>query len=604
MMFRATKPPVSMAPSSSPGSPAPDPAPEAAASVTLVSALVEVLSSLGARQAFGVSGGAIAALWDALSSGPIAVHHFRHESGAAFAALEASFASGHPTVVFTTTGPGLANAMTGILAARDERARLIVISGYTSASSRGRFPIQETTRDTLPRSLYESGRPFHYAAILDDPLQLPSIELALASGLSRRSGFIAHLALDTAAQRAPVARPDDRIPDASRSGARSALRAVRVHALKPSPREVAAVVEALRDGPFAIWVGSGARDAAPEIATLARRMRVPVMCSPRGKGIFAEDDPLFVGVTGLAGHASTLRCLEEWKPRRVLVLGSRLSESTSFWDRRFVAPEGFVHVDVDPDVPGAAFGDAPTLAIIADVSKTLRAVLADLTPSIGGTMPKLPRPRIERVRRRRGGLVRPEALMDALQDRVVERSDATILAESGNSFLWTTHRLRFSEPNRYRTSTSVGAMGHAAAGVVGAALASGRKAVAVVGDGALLMTNEINTAVKFRAQAVWVVLNDGRYGMCAQGMEALGLSADAEIPLVDFAAFGRAQGARAARVFHETQLERALNQAMTADGPFVIDVRIDPRSHAPASLRNAALAAKLLAHHERTFPVS
>ena len=105
-------------------------------------------------------------------------------------------------------------------------------------------------------------------------------------------------------------------------------------------------------------------------------MRAPVMCSPRGKGIFPEDDPLFVGVTGLAGHASVMRYLEECKPRRVLVLGSRLGEPTSFWDRRFVAPEGFVHVDVDPDVPGVAFGAAPTLAVVGDVGATLRAVLA------------------------------------------------------------------------------------------------------------------------------------------------------------------------------------------------------------------------------------
>ncbi|MGH7726312.1 MAG: thiamine pyrophosphate-dependent enzyme [Candidatus Eiseniibacteriota bacterium] len=560
---------------------------------TVVSELVEMFSRLGARQAFGVSGGAIAAMWDALSSGPLAVHHFRHETGAAFAALEASFASERPTILFTTTGPGLTNAITGIVAARDERARLIVVSAYTSASTRGRFAIQETTRDTLPRSLYEQGRPFHYATVLDDPAQLPAIENELASGLATRTGFVAHLALETAAQRARVKHAPAHAP-ARGNGAGAAA---------PSPGEVATLVEALRDGPFAIWVGFGARDAAPEIATLAHRMRVPVMCSPRGKGIFAEDDPLFVGVTGLAGHVSVIQCLEEWKPRRILVLGSRLSESTSFWDRRFVAPQGFIHVDLDPDVPGAAFGPEGTLAVVADVGETLRAVLADLTPSIGGAMPALPRPRIDRVRRRKNGPVRPEALMDAIQECVVERSNATILAESGNSFLWTTHRLRFSEPHRYRSSTSVGAMGHAAAGVVGTALASGRKAVAVVGDGALLMTNEINTAVKFEARAVWVVLNDGRYGMCAQGMATLGLSADAEIPPVDFASFARAQGARATRVDHEAQLDRALARAMAADGPFLIDVRIDRRSQAPASQRNAALA-ELSMRHERVFPVS
>ena len=558
---------------------------------TVVSALVQMLSRLGAREAFGVSGGAMAALWDALSSSSLGVYHFRHETGAAFAAIEACFASGRPTVLFTTTGPGLTNALTGIVAAREERARVIVVSAYTSASSRGRFAIQETSRSTLPPSLYEAGRPFHFASVVDDPAQLAAIERGLAAGLGRRSGFVAHLALDTAVQRAP-APPLQTLPWVAPESAEAPPRA-----------QVAACVDALSDGPFAIWVGYGARDAAAEVATLARRMRAPVMCSPRGKGIFPEDDPLFVGVTGLAGHASVMRYLDECRPRRLLVIGSRLGEPTSFWDRRFVAPRGFVHVDVDPEVPGAAFGAAPTLAIVADAGATLRALLAELRPT-GHPILELPHPRIERVQPRREGLVRPEALMDAIQTWVVDRSNATVLSESGNSFLWTTHRLRFSEPHRYRVSTGMGAMGHAAAGVIGAALASGRRAVAVVGDGALLMTNEINSAVKYDAPAVWVVLNDGRYGMCAQGMDALGLSADAEIPQVDFASFARAQGARATRVDHEVHLDGALAEAMAADGPFVVDVRIDPRCKAPASLRNASLADRLSLHRERTFPVA
>jgi thiamine pyrophosphate-dependent acetolactate synthase large subunit-like protein len=568
------------------------PPPESLRPATVVSALVQMLFQLGVRETFGVSGGAMAGLWDALSSSSLGVYHFRHETGAAFAAIEAGFASGRPTVLFTTTGPGLTNALTGIVAARNERARVIVISAHTSASSRGRFAIQETSRNTLPPSLYDGGRPFHFATVVEDPAQLSAVSGELAAGLRRRSGFVAHLAVDTAVQRAPAAQPP--IPSAADP----------VSAETPPPAQVAACVDALRDGPFVIWVGYGARDAAAEVATLARRMRAPVMCSPRGKGIFPENDPLFVGVTGLAGHASVMRYLEESRPRRVLVLGSRLGEPTSFWDHRFVAAEGFVHVDVDPSVPGVAFGTAPTLAVVADVGATLRAVLTHLRPSSGGAMPELPRPRIDRVQRRGHGLVRPEALMDALQDWVVDRSDATVLSECGNSFLWTTHRLRFSAPHRYRTSTGFGAMGHAAAGVVGAALATGRRAVAVVGDGAMLMTNEINSAVKFGAPAMWVVLNDGRYGMCAQGMDTLGLSADAEIPQVDFAAFARAQGARAARVDHEMQLDGALAEAMAADGPFVVDVRIDPRCQAPASLRNGSLADTLASPREPRFPVS
>ncbi len=175
---------------------------------TVVSALVEIFLRLGVRDAFGVSGGAMAGLWDALSSSSLGVYHFRHETGAAFAAIEAGFASGRPTVLFTTTGPGLTNALTGIVAARDERARVIVVSAHTSASSRGRFAIQETSRSTLPPSLYNAGRPFHFATLIDEPNQLAPVERELAAGLRRCAGFVAHLALDTAVQRAPATPPD------------------------------------------------------------------------------------------------------------------------------------------------------------------------------------------------------------------------------------------------------------------------------------------------------------------------------------------------------------------------------------------------------------
>ncbi|MEP7028407.1 MAG: thiamine pyrophosphate-dependent enzyme [Candidatus Eisenbacteria bacterium] len=554
------------------------------AEATVVSVLVTMLERLGVERAFGVSGGAMAALWDALSSSPLFVHHFRHESGAAFAAIEAGFASGRPTVLFTTTGPGLTNALTGILAARGEGARVIVISASTAVPARGRFAIQETSRDTMPSSFYESGRLFHFASMVEDPAQLAGIERKLTAGLARRTAFVAHLAIDAAVQRAPASP----VPIES------------VSATAEAPRGIDACVDALRDGPFALWVGFGARDASAEVRELARRMHAPVMCSPRGKGTFPEDDPLFVGVTGLAGHASVFQALGAFRPRRLLVLGTRMGEPTSFWDPRYVTPRGFVHVDADPDVPGIAYPGSPTISVVGDVGATLRAVLTELAPAGNGAMPALPRPDIVRIERRAEGLVRPEALMDALQDQVLDRSDALVLAESGNSFLWATHRLRFAQPHRYRVSTGVGAMGQAAAGVVGAAVATGTKSVAIVGDGSLLMTNEINSAVQFAAPAVWVVLNDARYGMCAQGMEALGLSADASIPQVDFAAFARAQGAGATRVEHEMQLDAALEEAMTARGPFLVDVRIDPACKAPASLRNKALAG---ANDPKTFPL-
>ena len=154
--------------------------------VSLASALVDDLLALGVEEAFGVSGGAMAMLWHAMSASRLRVRHCRHESGAAFAATEASLATGRPVLVFTTTGPGLTNAMTGLLAARDEGATLIVVSACTSAAMRGRFAIQESGPQTLPRGLYESGPLYHFAHRLENAREWPEVARQLArDGIAR-----------------------------------------------------------------------------------------------------------------------------------------------------------------------------------------------------------------------------------------------------------------------------------------------------------------------------------------------------------------------------------------------------------------------------------
>ena len=172
--------------------------------------------------------------------------------------------------------------------------------------------------------------------------------------------------------------------------------------------------------------------------------------------------------------------------------------------------------------------------------------------------------------------------MRHVQARVIDGSDSVLLSESGNAFAWTARHLRFASPGRYRQSGLFCPMGHASAGVVGAALATGRRAVAVVGDGALLMQNEIHTAVAAGAKATWIVLNDARYGMVDQGLSRLGCAgADMTFPEVDFAALARSLGARGATVTHEQDLSARLEEAMIGEGPFVLDVHIDPREPAP-----------------------
>src|SRR5262245_61514180 len=82
--------------------------------------LVGLLADMGVTTAFGVIGGGIASIADAIHRSCIRMIHTRHESGAAFAAAEASLASGRPTVVLATTGPGITNTLTGLFVARRE----------------------------------------------------------------------------------------------------------------------------------------------------------------------------------------------------------------------------------------------------------------------------------------------------------------------------------------------------------------------------------------------------------------------------------------------------------------------------------------------------
>jgi acetolactate synthase-1/2/3 large subunit len=547
--------------------------------ISVSEGLVQALVALGVEEAFGILGGAIAPFCLELARSTIRLTHFRHEAGAAFAAIECSLATGRPVVVFSTTGPGVTNLLTGMAAARWEGAKVVFVSGCTPASLRGRWAFQETSAYTMGMSdLFAAGALFHHAAVIEDAVELEVTASRLAVGMTRPNGFVAHVGLPLSVQGATATAPPR----------------PRFSSLRPpacSPDSVATCVEVLRTDPFVVWAGFGARNSAPAVRALAERTGARVMCTPRGKGIIPEDHPLYIGVTGLGGSDAPMHYIRMARPARALVLGSRLGEFSSFYSEELVPREGFVQVDLDPTAFGAAYPSVSTLGVNAEIGAFLDALLAAWPEGARhwplGQVADLTLPRLVA---RPAGPVRPSYLMSTVQRVIVDETDATIITEAGNAFALGSHYLRFRSPNRYRVSTGFGSMGHATAGVVGAAIGRDHKAVAIVGDGAMLMLNELTTAVACDADAVWIVLNDARYGMIAQGMEALGWEPFAtEFPRADFAGIAEALGARAARVEHEEALETALRAAMSARGPFVVDVAIDPSEAVPSGKRNASL---------------
>jgi acetolactate synthase-1/2/3 large subunit len=557
-------------------------------SPTVTDLVLDSLIAHGCTRAFGILGGAAVPLFSELVRRGLDPIHVRHESGAVFVALEHELAGGGPGLVFTTTGPGLTNALTGMAAARQEGGHVVLVSAFTGAERRGRGAFQETNTHTYPNcGLFANGGWFDYAVDLQHPAEAVVVRARLMEGLARPGGFVAHVAIPLGLQTAPAA-------------ANAAQGGLSLIANNTPQSMIDAALPELAGKRVAIWVGHGGRHAAAAIRQLVDTLDARVMCSPRAKGIFPESDPRFLGVTGFGGHANVFSGLAGFAPETTLVLGSRLGELTSFWDPRLIAGTRLVHVDVDSSAFSAAYPEAETLGVCSEIGDWVAGVLTRLPAPRITHVPSIVRPAPleaesdEHVASEPPGTdVRPSRLMAALQRHVVEATDIPIGAEPGNSFLWTTNLLRFDEPHRFRTSMAFGSMGHFTAGVFGTALARRGPAIAVVGDGAMLMGNELSSAVSLGVPAIWIVLNDGCYGLVAAGMQGLGVEPfGLDFHRVDFAEYARALGASGLCVRSEDDLDEALKTTLelAKAGPVVLDVHVDRAELAPFGERNRSLA--------------
>lgn len=550
--------------------------PEARGAARLI---LEALGEAGVQSAFGVLGGGIAPFAAGLGHAPIRFFHFRHEAGAGFAAIESYFETGRPGVVVVTTGPGLFNVLNAAMAARVDGAKLVVISGFTSRHQVGRGAVQETSLHSMPAELTRPGSLFHDVAIPETEAELANALARIQRGLAAPGGFVAHLGLPLALQ--TQAFPHRAAPEKCNDVGMMKAPAPRWRftPAAPAPTAIDACLDALADPSAVLWVGHGALAAHGELLRFAEAAQVPVISSPRAKGGFSEHHPLFIGVSGAGGSPAVRQWFVARRPQHVLVVGSRLGEVTSFLAQDLVPAEGWIHVDIDPTAFGAAFPEPRGLGIVADATQFFKALHARAVAT-GWYARRVPGPlptaQPAEVGVPRAGDVRPPFLMQCIQAQVVEGSDALVMSEAGTSFTWCNAHLRFATPGRYRTSAAWGSMGHFTTGCVGAALAGRRRVVAVVGDGAMLMNNEINTAVQYGADVLWIVLNDAQLGLNEHGMTALGMRpVETQMPRTDFVAFARAQGADGLAVDSELEVADALAVALERRGPFLLDVRVD-----------------------------
>jgi acetolactate synthase-1/2/3 large subunit len=519
---------------------------------------------------YGVPGGAISPIYDALvDEQAIRVVHVRHETNALFMAIgHTRMQPGSLPCVLVTSGPGVTNTVTGLAAAIGEGVPVMVLGGEVPRSRFGRRALQEGSPDgidvvSLVRTVTRSASMVGLAAHAE-------VQVAAAADRARamRGPVFLSLPLDVAVA-----------PATGTAFLRRAL-----PPLAPDPTAIAAAAIALRNAerPL-VLVGSGARGASRAVTQLAERLRIPVVTSPKAKGVVPDSSPMCLGVFGYAGHPSASEHLQACPPDVVLALGCGFSEpSTNSWSPALQATKTMIQVDLDPSQLGRNY--RADLAIQAECELAVEAIDAALgdrgawaTPDLAVTYYEPEAARSDRLP------LSPARVVTVLQEEVPE--DTIFTADIGEHLLFAIHYLRATHPDQLVASLSFGSMGSGIGAAIGAKLvAPERRVVALCGDyGFQMYGMELATCVQEGLDVVFVVMNDSRMRMVEAGMKRIYRRTMAmDGPPVDFAAIARAHGAAGYVAHDATELRRAVRQAR---GPVVIDVRIDPEASFPVNAR-------------------
>jgi len=575
--------------------------------LTVAQSLVRLLEREGVTHVFGVPGGPLTGLFEATRhSTKLEFVLAKHEGGAAYMAASHARVTGKLAVCCATSGPGATNALTGIAGARADSLPVLLLTGQVAQSAFGKGAIQESS--VFETDLVSLFRPItKMSAMLPTAERAPAVlRGAIRLAMSGRKGPV-HVNLPADLLRKP-AKYRDETPIAE--------------LVQPSPAPLEQVVETARlleraRSPM-ILAGHGVAmaGAQAELQQVAQLLGARVATSPKGKSVFVETDPLSVGVLGFGGHDAAEQLLRSGDVDVLLVIGSSMNEFvTSAWTLPFEPKTAMIQVDVDPVSLGKNY--PLNLAIAADARVFLQQLRSQLL-----AQRSVDKPRVATSPGRSGhrlsylaeeamysekSPLKPQRLMKELREAMPD--DALLFVDNGSSIIWGGHYFETRQPGTYFVDLGLASMGSAVAGVVGGALgAGGRRCVALVGDAAFAMHGlEVHTAVEYKLPIVWIVLNNGGHGMVHQGDklmhgEPLGVS--------DFrwrlsaAGIAHAVGARGLEVHDPHTLRWALEIAMAADDPTVIDVIIDAEEPVPGFARRVQTLSQFLSSESRRPPAA
>ncbi|AMJ60396.1 thiamine pyrophosphate-binding protein [Bosea sp. PAMC 26642] len=533
---------------------------EAAATerVTGADLLAARLAAAGATHAFGIPGGEVLALVDALERAGIHFLLAKHENAAGFMAEGLWHATGALPVLVATLGPGVANAVNVVANAQQDRVPLIFITGCVDQALAESFTHQVFDHQAVLRPLVKAS--FRAAPGTEDLV----IEKAIAIARRGRPGPV-HIDLPISVAEARTERREPPATPRRQAVITADLAAARELIANARRPLVIAGLDLVNQG------GAAALDRFL-LCTGA-----PLLTTYKAKGLVPEQDHRVIGGVGLSPKADAIVKPLIDAADLIVLSGYDPIEMRQGWRNPWPADKRVIDI-VAEDMPHGMHG--ATLRLEGDVGAIL-TLLADAR--MPGNIWPGGEPGTIRTRFRQAFAAPsdwgPHAVFETL--RSVAPVDTVATADSG------AHRILLSQiwecdgPRRLLQSTGLCTMGCALPLATGAALGSGRPTLCFVGDAGLEMVlGELATLRDLKLPVVIALLVDESLGLIALKQRQLDLKrAGVDFGATDFVAVAQAMGGHGVAIVDRDGLRREAQAAFQRDGFTLLACRIDARDY-------------------------
>ena len=520
--------------------------------------VAEFLQQCGVTTAFGIVSVHNIPMLDAIGRrNAIRFVMARGEMGGAHMADAYARVSGKLGVLVTSTGPGAANAVGGIVEARFAGSPMLHLTGQTATGNidRGQGPVHDVPDQLgMLRSISKAAY-----RVRSPETALGTLIKAATEALTPQTGPVSvEIPIDI--QRAEIDRPEEL----------EVLELPLPPPTPPAPKLLDGLVRMAEGAKRPVlWIGNGGKYAGAAVERLAR-LGFGIVTSFNGRGVVSEDNPMCIGALGTMPDAE--RFFEETD--LLIVAGCRLRGHETR-DISFRMPRKIAQIDVDPLADGRTY--ASDWFVCADAELTLAALADRLEgrwkPADGyiDEVKTLKREMTERYRDSLGPYASfPEQLRAALPRDGVWVRDITLNNSTWGNRIFPLHGPRDSV---YPVGAAIGP--GMQLGIGAAMAAEGRKVIAMCGDGGFFLNvGELWTAVQERLDLCILVMNDKGYGVIKHIQDALygGRHFYGDLKSPDLQGLAQLAGIPFWRATKANQLGESVRRALNTGGPTLVQV--------------------------------